>query len=532
MRGPSGRPAALLGHKGLVVLFAVLIVLAVPAWSGPWDGPWDGPWNGPWIGPGSGWWSGAGTARAQGLQFGVHVAGEAGSFWWHLPLAASLGAGMAPLEFRWDLVEPVPGRFEWARFDAAVEAARASGMRLVGVLHYPAGLPPLSRMSRPGWPSAHVDDWDYFVERVASRYGGEIEDWIVVRGRAGRRDPILGAAEADLDAQLVRTTAAALKRTQPRARLLASVPGADLRWLEVFMARGGLVEVDGLALEVNRWPAGPEGLERVIADVRALAAAAGAAPELWVWRFGYPTHAGLSTTDPRRPGVTPEEQAVYVVKTHAILASAGVSAVLWDELVDGGPDPADARANFGLYESVGRGKPAAFAYATMTRMLADLRYGWDAAAWGWDGVPGAEGGASAAEEGVLLVEAGGPGAPGGAGPEPGADGAGPGAAGTVLNAEGAVDGGAVLAGTVLFDANAFLAEARRQGVYVHAYPFSGRERLVVIVWTSRRPGPQPGETVLWNLDRRPVRVYDMFGERLNEWAPAAAPLYIESALEF
>src|SRR5690606_12617439 len=63
------------------------------------------------------------------LQFGAHVAGEAGSFWWHLPLAASLGAGMAPLEFRWDLVEPVPGRFEWARFDAAVEAARASGMR-------------------------------------------------------------------------------------------------------------------------------------------------------------------------------------------------------------------------------------------------------------------------------------------------------------------------------------------------------------------------------------------------------------------
>src|SRR5690606_26061560 len=324
------------------------------------------------------------------------------------------------------------------------------------------------------------------------------------------------AAEADLDAQLVRTTAAALKRTHPRARLLASVPGADLRWLEVFMARGGLAEVDGLALEVNRWPAGPEGLERVIADVRALAAAAGAAPELWVWRFGYPTHAGLSTTDPRRPGVTPEEQAVYVVKTHAILASAGGSAVLGDERVDGGPDPADARANFGLYESVGRGKPAAFAYATMTRMLADLRYGGDAAAWGWDGVPGAEGGASAAEEGVLLVEAGGPGgpgepgpdpgadgagpgaagtglrvegggpgAPGGAGPEPGADGAGPGAAGTVLDVEGAVDGGAVLAGTVLFDANAFLAEARRQGVYVHAYPFSGRGRLVVIVWTSR-----------------------------------------------
>src|SRR5690606_31991043 len=148
--------------------------------------------------------------------------------------------------------------------------------------------------------------------------------------------------------------------------------------------------------------------------------AAGAAPELWVWRFGYPTHAGLSTTGPRRPGVTPEEQAVYVVKTHAILASAGVSAVLWDELVEGGPDPADARADFGSYGGVGRVKPAASAYASMTRMLADSRCGGAAAAWGRDGVPGAEGGASAAEEGALLVEAAGPGAPGGAGPEPGA----------------------------------------------------------------------------------------------------------------
>ena len=155
--------------------------------------------------------------------------------------------------------------------------------------------------------------------------------------------------------------------------MFAAVPGADLRWLSVFFAEGGLNAVDGLVLDVSRWPAAPEGLERVVQDVAAMAAELGYAPSLWVWRFGYPTHTGLSASEPRRAGVSPDEQAAFVVRAQHNMASAGVTTVLWDELVDRGRDGGDAD-QLGLYEEVGRGKAATFAYATMTRMLTGMRY--------------------------------------------------------------------------------------------------------------------------------------------------------------
>src|SRR5690606_39201346 len=228
-------------------------------------------------------------AAGSGVQFGLHVGDTPEAFAWQAPLAIRLGADVVALEFRWDVVEPQASRFAWAAFDEAVAAARAAGARIVGVLHYPAHLPPLSRSLRIGWPSAHADDWDFFVQRVVARYGADIEDWIVVRGRAGARDPVLAAADAEYDAQLAQVTAQAVRAAGGR-RVFAAAPGADLLWLAVFAARGGLAAVDGLALDVNRWPAAPEGLALVIDDVQQLAAQMGLAPELWVWGFGYPTH--------------------------------------------------------------------------------------------------------------------------------------------------------------------------------------------------------------------------------------------------
>src|SRR5690606_7466164 len=201
----------------------------------------------------------------------------------------------------------------------------------------------------------------------------DIEDWIVVRGRAGARDPVLAAADAEYDAQLAQVTAQAVRAAGGR-RVFAAAPGADLLWLAVFAARGGLAAVDGLALDVNRWPAAPEGLGLVIDGVQQLAAQMGLARELWVWGFGYPTHRGLSDTEPRRPGVSAAQQAAYMVRAHVVLASAGVSTVFWRALMDPGASETDAAAKFGLYEAPGRGKPAAFAYRTMLDMLAGLSY--------------------------------------------------------------------------------------------------------------------------------------------------------------
>lgn len=313
------------------------------------------------------------SGPASAIDFGLHLGDDPETFVGHSGLAWAVGADIVPLEFRWDEVEWAPGRFAWTSLDAGIQAARRSGLRVVGVLYYPESLPPLSRTSRAGWPSAHIDDWDYFVHRVVARYAGEIDDWIVVRERGPGGDPFLTAAEAGVDAVLAQVTADALHRANPAARLLAAVPGADLRWLSVFAAQGGLRAVDGLALDVNRWPVAPEGLEVVIDDVAAIAADLGYAPALWVWRFGYPTHLGLSWGEPRRAGVAPKEQAAFLVRAHVIAAAAGVEAVIYDELLDRSYDVFQARDNFGLYEYGGQGKPAAFAYMTMTRLLSGLK---------------------------------------------------------------------------------------------------------------------------------------------------------------
>lgn len=450
-------------------------------------------------------WAGAGTVWAApsasgALQFGVHVGDDFERFPWYVPLAAAVSGGIVPLEIRWDEVEPAPGRFVWTSLDRAVEAAARHGVQVVGVFQYPAELPPLSRMSRPGWPSAHVDDWDYFVHRVVVRYGADIDHWIVVRGRSGQRDPFLGPTEADFDAVLAQLTAGAIRGAQPDARILAAAPGADLRWLSLFIARGGLEAVDGLALDVNRWPIGPEGLEVVVSDVKALAAEVGASPELWVWRFGYPTHVGVSTSAPRRPGVSAVEQAAYVVKSHAILASSGVTTVLWHQLVDGGTDPHDAWHNFGLYENLGRGKLASFVYSTMTRMLAGMRYVSPEQIAAAEEKPAPEG--TAQESEAALDDA--------------------------LD-EDAVVAEAVAVGAMRLDAEAIITEAARAGLSVHAHLFAGDERRVLIVWTSERPGH--GADVLRRLDAAPVRVYDMFGERVDVLAPESEPIYVELATE-
>ena len=125
------------------------------------------------------------SGSASALQFGLHVGDAPDMFRWHVPAAPAMRARMIPLVFRWDEVEPTPGRFAWTHFDEAVAAARAHDVRLVGVFYYPADWAPLARTSRSGWPSAHVDDWNYFVQRVVTRYAADIDEWMVARGNEG-----------------------------------------------------------------------------------------------------------------------------------------------------------------------------------------------------------------------------------------------------------------------------------------------------------------------------------------------------------
>jgi hypothetical protein len=44
------------------------------------------------------------------------------------------GIGCVRTPFFWHMIEPTPGRFRWARYDAMAEAARANGIEILGIL--------------------------------------------------------------------------------------------------------------------------------------------------------------------------------------------------------------------------------------------------------------------------------------------------------------------------------------------------------------------------------------------------------------
>ncbi|MFS8542579.1 MAG: hypothetical protein LOD91_01885 [Limnochordales bacterium] len=293
-----------------------------------------------------------------------------------IPVAAALGAGLVPIDFEWARAQPAPDRFAWEDYDFAVRRARAHQLRPVGVLYYPQDPPwPGEEGRGPGGPAAHRIAWLAFVEQAVARFGWAITDWVLAREEPADADPLLWAREAVEHARLVQEAAAAIGRVQPGAQVRAAASAADLLWLEVFAREGGLGGLAGLVLEANRWPVPPEGLPVAIDEVRSLVREWGHDLELWVWRFGYPTHQGISRTPPHRRGVSPQEQAEYLVRSHVWLARAGVGAVLYHELMDSGWERDAAGSNFGLFQRDGQGKPAARAYRTLAQKLGGRTYG-------------------------------------------------------------------------------------------------------------------------------------------------------------
>ena len=358
-----GLPNARAARRAFAVVFGLILMLglAVRLATGP---------AGPALA------QGALPAQWRPLTLGLHTGPDPLRIGAYMPVAAALGAAVVPIEFPWERVESAPGQFAWEDYDSAVHRARTQGLVPIGVLVYPSGLPfPEVGVARASWPAADGSGWLRFVEQAVARYAWAIRDWVVVRDEPADVDPLLWASEAAAHARFVRDTAAAIRRAQPEARVRVAASAADLRWLEVFIREGGLEGTAGLVLDVNRWPAPPEGLQVVISDVRALVQSLGYDPELWVWRLGYPTHAGVSQSAPYRTGVTAEQQAQYLVRSHVWLAHAGVELILWHELMDSGWEPDAAESNFGLWRRDGQAKPAAVAYRTLAARLGGRTYG-------------------------------------------------------------------------------------------------------------------------------------------------------------
>lgn len=432
-------------------------------------------------------------ASGQSFDFGLHVRGSGDGLPVRIELARRAGAEAVPVHFVWDEAEPLPGRFELRDEAVFVQTARRAGLHVVGVLTYPSHLPrPTRSSSRTGWPSGHIDDWTYFVAHIVSTFRDDVDGWVVDPGRRGGGVDLFRAAEAEEEAAFVDASVKAVRRNDASAPVFAAVPGRDIGWLHVFARAGGMEAVDGLALDVNRWPAPPFGLSATVQEVRETAKQYDAAPSLWVWQFGYPTHEGVSAGESKRRGVDEATQATYVVHSHVRLLAAGVDAVFYDGLLDEGSDLTVAGDNFGLYTQRFREKASAKAYRTMTAALDGLHYA----------------GAGDVISRPVLPSDG---------------------SGSPSDREPTYD--------FVFDDGLLRESFDEQTHAVAAHVFTGSGGTVIVMWVEEldaregncRDGCGHVNILPW-LDGVPVRAFDMFGERLrsqDEWPEHGVPVYIE-----
>ncbi len=114
----------------------------------------------------------AGAVQGLATPFGVnaHIPGPA-----VLDEISAAGIEWVRMDFRWDLLEPRRGRFDWSLYDPVVDAARARGLRIYATLQ----ATPTWATSGPPGSGVPVDptDWSDFCYEVAVHFRGRVDAW-------------------------------------------------------------------------------------------------------------------------------------------------------------------------------------------------------------------------------------------------------------------------------------------------------------------------------------------------------------------
>ena len=297
-------------------------------------------------------------------------------------------------DFRWDLLEPAPGRFNWARSDALMAAAAKTGMNVLAILGYSARWassdPSGAGDTRypPRDPAAYAD----FARAVVQRYGAGGRFW------SARPDLVprpLAAVELWNEpwgwwswkptpdprayARLARAGAAAVKQARRDVETLVSGDPLLIRrdgsagpWLDAVLAAdpglGSLI--DAYSTHPYPSPRDRSPLDRSSAPAyrferagltRSIAAAHGASRPIWITEVGWSTAVGVSDA------VSERRQAEFL----RLAASNALNVQRVERMFVFGWDRSsgaagDREGNYGLQRSDGSMKPA---WASLTQLI-------------------------------------------------------------------------------------------------------------------------------------------------------------------
>lgn len=312
--------------------------------------------------------------------FGMHVRWGASKTPWP---AAQFGSWrVITAETEWRGLQPARSTWNFQSLDRAVELAEANGVDVLLTLGqtpaWAAARPDEVVPNGPGASSEPRDlaDWERYLRTVVARYRGRIayyELWNEPRFR--EVDPyrkiagFTGTARQMVD--MARIARRVLDELDPDAKLVGPAVDAGfsgLKRLRTWYAAGGGKVVDITAYHFYLRP--PERMVALHRQLRELMAEFGLDRQpLWNTESGFLVQLDDVEVKPHYPGtdgafakvLTREELAAYVVRTHVLLAAAGVERFYWYAW--------DIR-NMGLTDKIGTVPTlASTAYVTTLRWL-------------------------------------------------------------------------------------------------------------------------------------------------------------------
>lgn len=283
------------------------------------------------------------------------------------------GATRVRLGAVWSLVEPEPGRTQWASIDATLLAARARGLQVLLLLTYtPAWARPAGTDDKTAPASeAAVAAFGAFARAAATRYVQQgvtaFEIW---------NEPNVDAFWAPAPdpagyARLLRAAAAGIRAVIPTATIVTGglAPAADaadgrqispLTFVRDLYAEGAQNLFTAVGLHPYAFPVLPKqpgtgsynAFQRAPRLHEVMAEHGDDAKRIWFTEFGAPTGRA-------KDAVTDEQQAATVSQGYAALPDWPWAGPLFTyTLRDAGTDPQDREQNFGLRRYDDTPKPA------------------------------------------------------------------------------------------------------------------------------------------------------------------------------
>jgi hypothetical protein len=279
------------------------------------------------------------------------------------------GLSWVRMDLTWSVIEKTRGAYNWTAYDGLLNSLETRAIKALLILDYGNALY-TGVNNLPPTNSAAIQAFGNFAEAAARHFAGRgacFEVWNEP-SISGFWPPVPSAPQY---AALVQEAIRRVHQGDSTARVITGgLAGFDFIFADSYLGLGGSAGAD--AVGVHPYGCSPPELlsDRLLLFRDVVARHLSNAPPVWDTEWGFSSTAfgdGHSAFARQR-------QAVMVAREFLCASAAGFPLIIYYDVRDDGPNPADAENNFGLLANDYSDKPAMQAVKTLASVAGACRF--------------------------------------------------------------------------------------------------------------------------------------------------------------